>query len=195
MTIDFTRLSSVAAGEAKKREDRIYNRLARITSLVGDRLQGNENDPNVEAIEVLLGIKPGGNEKAAELLGLTSDPAPEASEPPAKNKGYMPAFEHDGTPLGTGFKSEEDAKAAGFEVWLETDGTIKGWRKPAPKPIPAPASADKVKVVDKHGKPVDLLEYKDYEDNASEYQVLETDPTTHLVKKVRELPRFGFTRK
>lgn len=57
--------------ENADRDGRIRRRLVKVNSKAVPMLRIDENSPQFEAVEVLLGIKPGGNEKVAELLGLT----------------------------------------------------------------------------------------------------------------------------
>lgn len=156
--IDFTKLGDVAVKEAEELEGRVYRRVAKATNAFGGRLMMSENDQVCEAIEVLLGIKPGGNEVAAELLGMNGNTAPtgpaELTAAPAdvdRNK-VLPLYNADGSHQGTGLPMDK-ALELGFVAKLDGEGKIEGYILPATSPVPASAtSLDKVvNVKDKKG--------------------------------------------
>lgn len=144
MSVDWSKVGSKAAATAAKHEDRKSDDIAAIGEAIGRLHDQDPYHPVIHVVKVVLNLVKDGNvQEALVKAGLIELPTDnEDVEPTAPLKGYALAYEHDGTPLGTGFKSEDEARAAGFEPWLDTtDGSLKGWRKPAPAAI-APPSPD-----------------------------------------------------
>ncbi len=187
MSVDWTRVGTKAVAAATKHEDVKANLVVEIGNAVGRIFDSNERDPRLDAIRMILGTKPGDTAVIAKALGLATSEEEVAEGDKVKMKGYLPAYEHDGTtPLGTGFKSEEDAVAAGFEPLLGADNSLKGWRKKAPAAIPV-ASTPTVKVVKRNGDVRKEISLDEYRKNSKDYTVLEFDPVdTSRPVRVRE---------
>jgi hypothetical protein len=199
MSIDFTKLSGVAAKEATERDQRVYKRIAKITNSAGGRLHMDENDTVVEAIEVLLGNKAGGTEKAMEILGVSSSSAAEPEQPalPAAPEKHLPVFNSDGSPTGTGML-RDDAVKLGYLVKFDGTGGQEGWIIPAipgsPAPAPAPAASagdQKVPVVDKKGTEIRLVKVKDGNADPNLEAILNDDNTAvdHFLQKPKVVVR------
>lgn len=195
MSIDPSKLGQVINKANQSNEDKSYDRTGKVSAAFFHRVTLNQSDEVAEIIEVLLGVKPGGTEKVAELLGINVD---DVEETPALGPGKerpLPVFNADGSSAGIAMK-EQQALDAGYAYKTDPSGDVIGYTKPPtddPTPAPAaPATAThKVKVMDKHGSVKDELDIDDFKANAAKYQIIETDddgkPTR--VREVRFIGR------
>lgn len=162
MAIDMSKLNTELAKRKQRREQEELTLVASVIDTVNTKGVTPELK---EQMNLLLN---------GDLDGLRA----KLGEPTAAsvvNSGILKAYEYDGTFLGTGFKSEEDANAAGFELWLETDGTVKGVRKPAPRAIVVGTTGDTIQVFDGRHNPVRKISLATYEADPSKFDVLHKD--------------------
>lgn len=157
-SFDFGKLQQAAQAEQQAHEKEVYKRTARVTNTFGGRLMLNANDETAELIEVLLGVKPGGMEKVAEMLGAHVG-GPKAltdgsDESPAKERP-LPVFNPDGTNAGVALR-EPQAIQAGYGYKYDDQNTHIGWQKPpADNSAPAPNQATtRVPVHNKDNQPI-----------------------------------------
>lgn len=182
------------AAEHDRQKRANENNLNRRLVAINDAIEHlGVRHPVVEAIEVILNIKPGGTDKVTELLGLTVT-IPDDSGPKAITDGTedvngkerpLPVFNADGSNAGVGLYRDQ-AKTAGYGAKFGPDGiTVVGWQKPpadAPAPT-APTTIDLDQLVplfDKKGRQV------------GEIKVYDGKRQADLTEKVTDDPSKGF---
>jgi hypothetical protein len=192
---------AAAEGERIDQEQRkqLVKRFTLIGKNVERRLTVNPNDPTVEAVEQLLGIKEGGLQGVLEKLGVkTSDSnadsdGPRALESPKEKP--LPVFNDDGTPAGVALR-EEQARSYGYAFKLDSGGNVEGWIKPpanAGSAHPQPAGDDdrKVDVLNRRGDKVKEVSVSRGKADKALSQITDGN---HSVIAFQEKPRFAFGR-
>lgn len=154
MSIDPNKLTQALTTEKQKSEDAAYKRTSKVTDKFFYRVTLDENDKVAEVVEVLLGLREGGVERVAEILGVA--PAEEETRAlPAANKArILPLFDENDQPEGTGLP-EEKALELGYVAMLNGQQEVTGYKKPRAAspttPMPATPGDQEVPVHDKRG--------------------------------------------
>lgn len=210
--IDPQKLAQKMSSQNQKATDKMYDRVAAISNIVGGRLTLNPNDEIVEAIEILLGAKPGTKEEALTKLGATTEPTGPAALPATTGTGSRRSqyatvvlSNPDGTVKVDGSGTPLIDHSIGAVLWDDTkaqadfglipvnlpDGTPALTKRPATATPASPAVTHKVKVVDKHGAVQRELDMADFTASAAKYQIVEADPVSGVPTRVREVRFVG----
>jgi hypothetical protein len=197
---DFSAYQRISDQEAKNAKDKADRRIVRIIHKLNFRLTQADMDPMVEAIEILLGIKEGGPEKAAEILGFTGNG--ETTEVHALGDGetdkksmWVPAKNATGGQDGAYENTPEGhqlARSHGYVPKLDGDNKLIEWVKSADSPGPAPATGSPdddviVNILNLKGKPVGQIKVSEGKAKHDQLIAVKKDDGTveHFVKKPR----------
>jgi len=196
--VDYSKLASTAASHAQKHEDKKHNAIVQIVNALGRRYDHNPSDPVFEIIDVLLGIEPGGDDKVKELLGFTTINTSDngntdlAALMPAPTPKFLPLFNEDGSPTGTGLPVDK-AIADGYTAKLDpVTNEVVAYIVPSTAPAPTHTTPlDRVvEVRDRKGDRKRDITVKDGNDDKSLEAVIGADGTvSHFVAKSRLIPR------
>jgi len=187
---DFQEMNAIHQKAKVERKGRINRRVHTIMLRAGDRLESSEQDMDIEAIEALLGIKPGGKDKAMELLGVK--PSNDVSEPETEPLSkFVKAFDENDREVDAALR-EDIAKITkllnqGF-MPVEDRGVLVKLQMPKGL-TPAPVQPGDLMVpkLDKKGNQVGTISVKNGHADP-DFEAI-GDPETGLIDHFKEKPR------
>ena len=196
--VDYDKAKAEQSRHDQDHERTVIRRVVALNRSVERRLGKDPNDPAVELVEVILGAKSGGKEKATELLaqlGFTTNPTATEAGPIAlvantnADKGYgpdvtivggivyLPEVDATGTQLAAGASQQMDDVVKNHFHLVRKDGLIYGFSRGVAAP---PASTQDpnqlVPVWNEQGNDTkNKITIKDGEADADKYKKIEAN--------------------